>query len=218
MVVSRPFTPRPCARTMASAARQRISASGRSRTFTQRSLAFSGKTKTVRGPGVSGALYIGESMTLSKAGISSGNEPRSRGAKEWRSRGESHATTEHLNLVHIVQPSGSGALLSPLLPYSFAPPLLGSSLRPIQLPHAHGEEQKQDHAGGADDPPVGGHQLVLGEPPHPGGLQRRGHWVDGQGRLDGGVSERGLARQPDHQGAAADGQQRQVRGRRRRGG
>src|SRR5437660_11385435 len=101
MNTSRPATPRWRARTTASATRHLVSASApcRSKAFSQSCFASVGKIATDRGPGVSGALYIGESISSSKIGAAD------------RPQGNSKTTSEPISLVRIVAVLlGSGEL------------------------------------------------------------------------------------------------------------
>src|SRR5437588_140507 len=68
MKTARPSAPSCLARTTASATRHFISASapGRSNAFRHSGVTPFGKTTMVRGPGVAGAMYIGESISSSK--------------------------------------------------------------------------------------------------------------------------------------------------------
>src|SRR5437867_3660279 len=154
MNTSRPSTRRWRARTTASATRQRVSASapGRSKAFSHSCFASFGKMATVCGPGVAGALYIGESISSSKAqaGMATKNTKRhnKKNRKERPREDRGRAISGRFSLAECLM------RVPFFVPFCVLCGYFALSFWPVQLPRPHDQDHEQDHAGRTDDPPV----------------------------------------------------------------
>src|SRR5262249_8906364 len=153
--------------------RHRVSASASdcSKAFRHSCFASFGKIATVRGAGVSGILYIGESISSSKAQAGMATKNTKRHNKELRKAGR-RGTSKRVALAESFMTNDFFFVaFCVFCGYS------SSSFWPGELPRPHGQKYEQDHAGRADDPPVGRQQFIASEARRRGSLEGGGHGI-----------------------------------------